>query len=589
MERWFIKNKKGNVEEISKKHRISPFLSRLLINRDIVEDRDIEAYLNKDVNLLYEGSLLSDMDRGIESLIEDINSAKSIRIVGDFDVDGVMSVYILYKGLKALNAKVDYIIPNRVEDGYGINKDIIKMAKEEGIDTIITCDNGIAALEEVEYANSLGLKVIVTDHHDYLKLEDENGKQTIVKPQAYAVINPKDPYANYPFDKICGAVVALKLIEGLHKRLSSNVNILYELIEFAAIATICDVVDLVDENRIITKLGLEKLNRTENIGLKALIKESSLEGKDIGVYHVGFILGPSINASGRLDTALKALDLLLEEDESQAGLIACQLRELNEERKAMTSRGVDLIIKEVEARPIDRVIVVYRDEIHESIAGIIAGRIKDRYNRPTIVLTKGQEGVKGSARSIEGYNIFEELTKVKGCLNRFGGHPMAAGMSLDYDKLKDLREGLNSNCSLSDEDLIPKRYIDFPLNLEDLSFQLVKELEKLAPFGKGNSRPSFGAIGVEVVKIMFFGKNKNVIKLLIKMKNNDIIEGIIFEDHESFKENLSKYFDEKTLDKMYNGINEKIYLDIIYGPTINEFNGRKSLQVNIDSYRGNSK
>ncbi len=589
MERWFIKNKKGNVEEISKKHRISPFLSRLLINRDIVEDRDIEAYLNKDVNLLYDGSLLSDMDRGIESLIEDINSAKSIRIVGDFDVDGVMSVYILYKGLKALNAKVDYIIPNRVEDGYGINKDIIKKAKEEGIDTIITCDNGIAALEEVEYANGLDLKVIVTDHHDYPKLEDENGKQTRVKPQAYAVINPKDPYANYPFDKICGAVVALKLIEGLHKRLSSNANILYELIEFAAIATICDVVDLVDENRIITKLGLEKLNRTENIGLKALIKESSLEGKDIGVYHVGFILGPSINASGRLDTALKALDLLLEEDESQAGLMACHLRELNEERKAMTSRGVDLIIKEVEARPIDRVIVVYRDEIHESIAGIIAGRIKDRYNRPTIVLTKGQEGVKGSARSIEDYNIFEELTKVKGCLNRFGGHPMAAGMSLDYDKLKDLREGLNSNCSLSDEDLIPKRYIDFPLNLEDLSFQLVKELEKLAPFGKGNSRPSFGAIGVEVVKIMFFGKNKNVIKLLIKMKNNDIIEGIIFEDHESFKENLSKYFDEKTLDKMYNGINEKIYLDIIYGPTINEFNGRKSLQVNIDSYRGNSK
>lgn len=589
MERWFIKNKKGNVEEISKKHRISPFLSRLLINRDIVEDRDIEAYLNKDVNLLYDGSLLSDMDRGIESLIEDINSAKSIRIVGDFDVDGVMSVYILYKGLKALNAKVDYIIPNRVEDGYGINKDIIKKAKEEGIDTIITCDNGIAALEEVEYANGLDLKVIVTDHHDYPKLEDENGKQTRVKPQAYAVINPKDPYANYPFDKICGAVVALKLIEGLHKRLSSNANILYELIEFAAIATICDVVDLVDENRIITKLGLEKLNRTENIGLKALIKESSLEGKDIGVYHVGFILGPSINASGRLDTALKALDLLLEEDESQAGLMACHLRELNEERKAMTSRGVDLIIKEVEARPIDRVIVVYRDEIHESIAGIIAGRIKDRYNRPTIVLTKGQEGVKGSARSIEGYNIFEELTKVKGCLNRFGGHPMAAGMSLDYDKLKDLREGLNANCSLSDEDLIPKRYIDFPLNLEDLSFQLVKELEKLAPFGKGNSRPSFGAIGVEVVKIMFFGKNKNVIKLLIKMKNNDIIEGIIFEDHESFKENLSKYFDEKTLDKMYNGINEKIYLDIIYGPTINEFNGRKSLQVNIDSYRGNSK
>lgn len=585
MEKWFIRNKNHDFLKISEELGISKILSKILVNRDIYDPNAIDRFLNSNIDRLYPPTLMRDIDKAGDILKEKIDNKLPIRIVGDFDVDGVISVYILYKTFKKLGAVVDYVIPDRVNDGYGINNDIVKKAKEDGVDTIITCDNGIAALEQIELAKELGLNIIVTDHHELPFLE-ENGEKKYLYPKADAIVNPKHPQCNYPFKSLCGAGVAFKLIEYIGDLYSISKDFIYELLEYVAIATICDVVDLVDENRIIVKHGLELINSTKNIGLKALIEETKIN-KEIGVYHIGFIIGPIINASGRLDTAYAALELLLCEDYEEAKSMASELRDLNEERKHITEKGIDDIIKKIEGSSLknDKVLIIYEPSIHESVAGIIAGRIKDIYYRPTIVLTRGLEGIKGSGRSIEEYNIFEELTKCKDLLSRFGGHPMAAGLSLEEENIEPLRNRLNSITTLTDEDLIRKVYIDMGLPIEYISYKLIEEVEALAPYGKGNPRPLFGEKNLKIKRLLKLGANKNVIKLILQSKKGTTVEGILFNDILSFEKGIIHKYGKDELDRAYKGIDNNILLDIIYYPSINEYMGKVSIQIVIQNYR----
>ena len=586
MEKWFIRNKKYDYKEIASEFEISEIVAKLLINRDIYEKKDIELFLNPQFDRLNSAELMKDLLKASDIIIQKIKDKKRIRIVGDFDVDGIMSVYILYKGLKSFGAEVDYIIPDRVIDGYGININIVNNAKEEGIDTIITCDNGIAAINQIKHAKELGMTVIVTDHHD-IPYTEENNTKVYLSTDADAIINPKQLDCKYPFKNLCGAGIVYRFIRYLSDRL--NLNKKDEYLEFVAIATICDVVDLVGENRIIVRKGLEALNSTKNIGLKALIDMCGVLNKEIGVYHVGFILGPTINASGRLDTALYALELLLTEDMQLAYEMAKNLRDLNDDRRKMTIDGVDKVIDQIEAKKMQKskVLVVYEPDIHESIAGIIAGRIKDKYNMPTIVLTKGIEGVKGSARSIEEYNMFEELSKCKDLLNRFGGHSMAAGLSLDEDNIDELRSRLNQYTILTEEDLIPKIYIDMQLPFEYINYKLINEIKILEPYGKGNSKPLFGEKNIRIKKGSLLGAKKNVLKLSLISSRGQRMEGIIFNDIQSCLEDVKSKYGEVQLNNMLNGIENNILVDILYYPEVNEYNGNVSLQVIIKNYRFN--
>jgi single-stranded-DNA-specific exonuclease len=586
LEKWFIRNKKYDYKEIASEFEISEIVAKLLINRDIYEKKDIELFLNPQFDRLNSAELMKDLLKASDIIIQKIKDKKRIRIVGDFDVDGIMSVYILYKGLKSFGAEVDYIIPDRVIDGYGININIVNNAKEEGIDTIITCDNGIAAINQIKHAKELGMTVIVTDHHD-IPYTEENNTKVYLSTDADAIINPKQLDCKYPFKNLCGAGIVYRFIRYLSDRL--NLNKKDEYLEFVAIATICDVVDLVGENRIIVRKGLEALNSTKNIGLKALIDMCGVLNKEIGVYHVGFILGPTINASGRLDTALYALELLLTEDMQLAYEMAKNLRDLNDDRRKMTIDGVDKVIDQIEAKKMQKskVLVVYEPDIHESIAGIIAGRIKDKYNMPTIVLTKGIEGVKGSARSIEEYNMFEELSKCKDLLNRFGGHSMAAGLSLDEDNIDELRSRLNQYTILTEEDLIPKIYIDMQLPFEYINYKLINEIKILEPYGKGNSKPLFGEKNIRIKKGSLLGAKKNVLKLSLISPRGQKMEGIIFNDIQSCLEDVKSKYGEVQLNNMLNGIENNILVDILYYPEVNEYNGNVSLQVIIKNYRFN--
>ncbi len=586
MEKWFIRNKKYDYKEIASEFEISEIVAKLLINRDIYEKKDIELFLNPQFDRLNSAELMKDLLKASDIIIQKIKDKKRIRIVGDFDVDGIMSVYILYKGLKSFGAEVDYIIPDRVIDGYGININIVNNAKEEGIDTIITCDNGIAAINQIKHAKELGMTVIVTDHHD-IPYTEENNTKVYLSTDADAIINPKQLDCKYPFKNLCGAGIVYRFIRYLSDRL--NLNKKDEYLEFVAIATICDVVDLVGENRIIVRKGLEALNSTKNIGLKALIDMCGVLNKEIGVYHVGFILGPTINASGRLDTALYALELLLTEDMQLAYEMAKNLRDLNDDRRKMTIDGVDKVIDQIEAKKMQKskVLVVYEPDIHESIAGIIAGRIKDKYNMPTIVLTKGIEGVKGSARSIEEYNMFEELSKCKDLLNRFGGHSMAAGLSLDEDNIDELRSRLNQYTILTEEDLIPKIYIDMQLPFEYINYKLINEIKILEPYGKGNSKPLFGEKNIRIKKGSLLGAKKNVLKLSLISSRGQRMEGIIFNDIQSCLDDVKSKYGEVQLNNMLNGIENNILVDILYYPDVNEYNGNVSLQVIIKNYRFN--
>lgn len=585
-EKWLLKNRKADLKAMSERYGISQLLCKLIVNREINDENLINSYVNPVTENLHSPQAMKDINNAVNIIKTKINEGKNIRIIGDYDVDGIISVYILYTALRKCGAKVDYEIPDRIKDGYGINKNIVKAAYDEGVDTVITCDNGISAIEQIEYAKELGLTVIVTDHHDIPFIE-EDGIRTFISSKADAIINPKQIECEYKFKSICGAGVAFKLMEALYKELGMNKEQCYELIEFVAIATVCDVVDLIDENRIFVKNGLTMLNDTKNMGIKALKKASGLEDKEITAYHLGFVIGPCLNASGRLDSAKKGLELLLTEDEDSAIKLAEEIVELNDARKNMTKEGVDKAIEIIEGTEInnDNILVVYIPDIHESLAGIVAGRIKERYNKPTIILTKSEEGVKGSARSIEEYNMFEGLLSCKDLLDKFGGHPMAAGLSLQEDKIDELRKALNNNCELTDDDLTRKIMIDASLPLEYLNLNLIEELNVLEPFGKGNAKPVFGVRDARVIKATLLGKDKNVLKLRLLTNNNITIDAMIFNDVEGFEEKIIAKYGEEELQDLYNKSNNNIYLDFTFYPSINEWNGNKNIQIIVSGIR----
>lgn len=585
-EKWLLRNKKVDLKAMSEKYKISQLLCKLMVNRDIIDENIINSYINPIYKYLHSPKTMKDVVIAVDIIKRKIQENKKIRIIGDYDVDGIISVFILYTALKKCGANVDYEIPDRIKDGYGINENIVKAAYDEGVDTIITCDNGISAIDQIQYAKDLGLTVIVTDHHDVPFIE-EDGVRTFLSSQADAIINPKQIECEYKFKSICGAGVAFKLMEALYEEIGMDKEECYKLIEFVAIATVCDVVDLIDENRIFVKNGLEMLNNSKNIGINALKKACGLEDKEITAYHLGFVIGPCLNASGRLDSAKKGLELLLMEDDEEAKNLAQEIVDLNDARKNMTKEGVDRAINIIDSTDInnDKILVVYIPDIHESLAGIVAGRVKEKYNKPTIILTKSEEGVKGSARSIEEYNMFEGLLACKELLDKFGGHPMAAGLSLQEDKVDELRKALNNKCELTDEDLTRKIMIDSSLPLEYLNLHLIEELNVLEPFGKGNSKPVFGVRDAKITKAILLGKDKNVLKLKLLTNNNITIDAMIFNDLENFESKVIEKYGNEELDNLYNKSNNNIPMDFTFYPSINEWNGNKSIQIVVNGIR----
>lgn len=569
MEKWMVYNKKADFQKIGSEFGIDPVIARLIRNRDIQDMKEIRSYLYGTLAEIPSPWKMKDMERAVQILQKKITQKKKIRIIGDYDIDGVTATCILLKGLKRLNANVDTYIPDRVKDGYGMHEQLINKALEDGIDTILTCDNGIAAAAEIEYAKKEGLTVIVTDHHDIPFRDTEDGRIWII-PKADAVVNPKQNDCLYPNKNICGAVVAWKLIWALYERLGIDSDEIWDFLELAAIATVGDVMDLQGENRIIVKEGLKKLSSTSFEGLKALICVNNLEGAEITAYHVGFVIGPCINASGRLDTAARSLELLLADNMEDAMKLADDLYDLNQSRKAMTEQGKEQAIQSIEENNLgkDRVLVVYLPDCHESLAGIIAGRIREAYNKPVFVLTKGSDGVKGSGRSIEAYSMYEELVKCSDLLTQFGGHPMAAGLSMEEKNVELFRRRLNDNCTLTEQDLIPKIMIDVPMPISYLSKKLTEQLKVLEPFGKGNSKPLFAQKNLRAVGIRVFGRNRNVAKMLLIDENGIKMDAVYFGEAQEFVDFVQAHDT----------------ISVTYYPEINVFQGRENLQVVIKNY-----
>ena len=586
-EKWMVINKKEDFIKLTNEYEINPLIARLLANRGIVNKKEASLFLKGTVNDLNDASLMKDMKKAVSIIKDAIEEKKKIVIYGDYDCDGVCSTTILYRTLKKLGANFDYYIPNREDEGYGMNSDRIRKLKSEGAEVILTCDNGISAMEQVEVAKDLGLTVIITDHHDIPYIE-KDGKRINVVPNSDCVINPKQENCEYPFKELCGAGVALKFSMELVNSMKRSFSEFYDLFQYAAIATICDVVELLGENRIIVKEGLKLINNTSSIGLKALIKATGLEGKEISEYHFGFVLGPCINATGRLETADLSVELLITEDEKYAEELAKKLYDLNVERQELTFDSVESVISKVEEEITngEKVILVYDEKIHESIAGIVAGRVRERFNLPAIVMTKGKDMPKGSARSIEGYNMFEELNKCKEYIEKFGGHPMAAGLSVKEENISLLRKALNSKCTLSDEDIIPVIKIDSPLEIKYLDESLVEEIESLRPFGKGNGSPLFAVKNIKVSRVFFIGKEKNFMKFRFVIPGTfGYVEGLNFDKYEDFKNMFTdKYGEEKFLKLVDSGYAD-FNMDIIYYPTINEFNGKRNIQLNVKNFR----
>lgn len=569
MEKWMVYNKKADFQKIGSEFGIDPVIARLIRNRDIQDMKEIRSYLYGTLAEIPSPWKMKDMERAVQILQKKITQKKKIRIIGDYDIDGVTATCILLKGLKRLNANVDTYIPDRVKDGYGMHEQLIDKALEDGIDTILTCDNGIAAAAEIEYAKKEGLTVIVTDHHDIPFRDTEDGRIWII-PKADAVVNPKQNDCLYPNKNICGAVVAWKLIWALYERLGIDSDEIWDFLELAAIATVGDVMDLQGENRIIVKEGLKKLSSTSFEGLKALICVNNLEGAEITAYHVGFVIGPCINASGRLDTAARSLELLLADNMEDAMKLADDLYDLNQSRKAMTEQGKEQAIQSIEENNLgkDRVLVVYLPDCHESLAGIIAGRIREAYNKPVFVLTKGVDGVKGSGRSIEAYSMYEELVKCSDLLTQFGGHPMAAGLSMEEKNVELFRRRLNDNCTLTEQDLIPKIMIDVPMPISYLSKKLTEQLKVLEPFGKGNSKPLFAQKNLRAVGIRVLGRNRNVAKMLLIDENGIKMDAVYFGEAQEFADFVQAHDT----------------ISVTYYPEINVFQGRENLQVVIKNY-----
>lgn len=562
--------KRADFKGIGERFGIDQVTARIIRNRDVIGEKAIEKYLHGSRKDFYSPWLLKDMEKAVAILQEKIENRNRIRIIGDYDIDGVMSTYILLESLRGLGCDVDMMIPNRITDGYGINEHLIEQAWQEGRDTIITCDNGIAAVTQIRKAKDLGMTVIVTDHHE-VPFEDLEGGRKEILPPADAIVNPKQKACSYPFAGLCGAVVAMKVMEALYEKMAPEVDLVDKMLPFAGIATIGDVMDLQDENRILVKEGLQRLHHTTNLGLQELIRINNLEPENISPYHIGFILGPCLNASGRLDTAKRALQLLLADSREEAAVLAGDLKNLNESRKEMTAQGLEKAIEQVESTSMmeDTVLVVFLPECHESLAGIIAGRLRERYHKPSFVLTRGEEGVKGSGRSIESYSMYEKLCECKEYLTKFGGHPMAAGLSLEEENVERFRRKLNEQSGLTEEDLVEKVTIDVPMPIHYIRKDLVQELSLLEPFGKGNEKPLFAQKNLWVSQMRVFGKNRNVVKMRLTDENGYPMDGVYFGNGDEFAEEGRG----------------KRKISIVYYPDINMYQGRESLQVIIRHYQ----
>lgn len=562
--------KRADFKGIGERFGIDQVTARIIRNRDVIGEKAIEKYLHGSRKDFYSPWLLKDMEKAVTILQEKIENRNRIRIIGDYDIDGVMSTYILLESLRGLGCDVDMMIPNRITDGYGINEHLIEQAWQEGRDTIITCDNGIAAVTQIRKAKDLGMTVIVTDHHE-VPFEDLEGGRKEILPPADAIVNPKQKACSYPFAGLCGAVVAMKVMEALYEKMAPEVDLVDKMLPFAGIATIGDVMDLQDENRILVKEGLQRLHHTTNLGLQELIRVNNLEPENISPYHIGFILGPCLNASGRLDTAKRALQLLLADSREEAAVLAGDLKNLNESRKEMTAQGLEKAIEQVESTSMmeDTVLVVFLPECHESLAGIIAGRLRERYHKPSFVLTRGEEGVKGSGRSIESYSMYEKLCECKEYLTKFGGHPMAAGLSLEEENVERFRRKLNEQSGLTEEDLVEKVTIDVPMPIHYIRKDLVQELSLLEPFGKGNEKPLFAQKNLWVSQMRVFGKNRNVVKMRLTDENGYPMDGVYFGNGDEFEEEGRG----------------KRKISIVYYPDINMYQGRESLQVIIRHYQ----
>ena len=568
MERWVMLRKGADFAGIGKKFQISPRLACLIRNRDVVGEEAIGQYLNGTIGDLCDGMLMKDMDKAVEILREKLEEGKRLRVIGDYDIDGVNATYILLEGLKRLGADADYDIPDRMTDGYGLNIHLVQRAYDDGVDTVLTCDNGIAAAEEIAFGKDMGMTVIVTDHHE-VPFEEWGGKKQYLLPPADAVVDPKRPDCEYPFPHLCGAAVAYKLMEALWESMGRDSEDLDDIIENVAIATFGDVIDLKGENRIFVKEGLQMLERTRNPGLRSLIECTGLADKTISAYHIGFVLGPCLNASGRLDTAKRALRLLEAKTRKEADQLAWDLKALNDSRKEMTEKAVKEAELMVEASALkeDRVLVIYLPDCHESLAGIVAGRIRERYYKPAFVLTNASEGLKGSGRSIEAYSMYEELSRCKDLLMRFGGHRQAAGLSMKRENLESFRKMINDHCTLTPKDLTEKVVIDMEMPFSCVTEGLIRELALLEPFGKGNTKPVFAARNVRLMDMRVIGRKKNVLKMRAVDANGNTVEAVYFGD----VENLSGRKD--TL------------LSITYYPTLNEYMGQATPQIVITHYQ----
>ncbi len=612
MENWVIKNRKADFNLIVQECGVSEVMARCLVNKGLEASEEINRFLHPRLNELHNPFLMKDMEKACDILREKIQEGKRLRIIGDYDVDGVVATYILYRSLTNIGARVDYEIPDRIKDGYGINNHMVEVAHEEGIDTLLTCDNGIVALEQVELAKSLGMTVIITDHHSLLELteqaqEFEEVAATIepdimLKPEkavdkvaqvrlpmADAVINPKRPDCDYPYSGLCGAVIAYKLCCALNSYydVKNREEFEQELLSYAAIATVCDVMELTGENRIIVKHGLLLLQKTENQGLLALMDVSNIDKEQLSAFHLGFVIGPCLNASGRLDTAKKGLELLLAGTKDQALILANEVRGLNDLRKEMTAQNVQKAVQSIDGSDLqkDKVLVVYLEDCHESIAGIIAGRIRERYNRPTLVLTDAEHCIKGSGRSIEQYNMIEELSKCRELFLKVGGHPMAAGLSLNKENIEVLRKVLNENTTLTEEMLIPKVSIDIHLPLGYVNEALIQELKQLEPFGKGNEKPLFAEKDLKVKSAFIIGKNASGIRFYMVNKFGKEMEAIYFGDVNEFFTYIASTYGEEEAQKLRTGRSLNSTLAITYYPKINEYNGFRNVQLIIQNYR----
>lgn len=570
MQKWRVYSKKADFDAIGSRFNIDPVTARIIRNRDVTDMENVDMYLNGTLDRLHDPMMMKDMDKAVSVIASSIRDNKHIRIIGDYDIDGICSIYILFKGLKICGADVDYEVPDRITDGYGINENLIKQAYEAGVEVIITCDNGIAAASQIDYANELGMTVVITDHHDVPYEETDNGRRYII-PKAAAVVDPKQNDCRYPFKMLCGAGIAYKFIDCMVKEFQTGDSVMPELLQFAAIATVGDIVDLLDENRIIVKEGLKLIANTGNYGLNALMAVTGVSRESINAYHIGFVLGPCLNASGRLDSAKRALKMLVTDDRAEAERHAGELKDLNEERKKLTSEAVDKAVDMVENSSLkyDKVLVIFLPDCHESIAGIVAGRIREKYYKPVIVLTRGEQEAKGSARSIESYNMFEKLSECKDLFTRFGGHPMAAGLSLPEENIPEFRRRINEHCNLNEEDLTETVWIDVPMPLEYINEKLILELGGLEPFGKANPKPVFADKNISIRNIRAIGKDKQYTRMTIAKDSGIVIDAVGF-------------FPCTELETVYN---KNGRISCTYYPEINEFRDKKQIQVCVTGYR----